>query len=101
MVVCNAVLIVTAFGLYYFGSETLRPLTSDVHIVVGLALPFLLALHIWLGRKRAWNALVPGLGQAAGRLDHDPEKACPGLDPGWIPVFRKDHAPSERDDDSA
>src|SRR5262245_39897590 len=59
MVVCNAVLIVTAFGLYYFGSETLRPLTSDVHIVVGLALPFLLAFHIWLGRRRARNALVP------------------------------------------
>jgi hypothetical protein len=26
------------------------------------------------------------------RLEHDPEKACPGLDPGWVPVFRKDHA---------
>jgi hypothetical protein len=26
-------------------------------------------------------------------LEHDPEKACPGLDPGWIPVFGKDHAP--------
>jgi hypothetical protein len=23
------------------------------------------------------------------RLEHDPEKACPGLDPGWIPVFGK------------
>src|SRR6516164_6125141 len=22
---------------------------------------------------------------------HDPEKTCPGLDPGWTPVFRKDH----------
>ena len=27
-------------------------------------------------------------------LKHDPEKACPGLDPGWIPVFGKDHAPT-------
>jgi hypothetical protein len=27
-------------------------------------------------------------------LEHDPEKARPGLDPGWIPAFRKDHAPS-------
>src|SRR5262245_50380656 len=27
-------------------------------------------------------------------LEHDPEKACPGLDPGWAPVFGKDHAPS-------
>jgi sulfite exporter TauE/SafE len=60
MVFCNAILIVTAFGLYYLGSETLRPLISDVHIVVGLALPFLLALHIWLGRRRVRNALVPG-----------------------------------------
>src|SRR6202030_4423004 len=25
-------------------------------------------------------------------LKHDPEKACPGLDPGWRPVFGKDHA---------
>ena len=24
--------------------------------------------------------------------EHDPEKACPGLDPGWRPVFGKDHA---------
>jgi hypothetical protein len=28
-------------------------------------------------------------------LEHDPEKACPALDPGWTPVFRKDHAPSK------
>jgi hypothetical protein len=28
-----------------------------------------------------------------GALEHDPEKARPGLDPGRIPVFRKDHAP--------
>src|SRR5262245_53627234 len=26
--------------------------------------------------------------------EHDPERAWPGLDPGWIPVFGKDHAPS-------
>src|SRR5450756_1753088 len=26
-------------------------------------------------------------------LTRDPEKACPGLDPGWEPVFGKDHAP--------
>src|ERR1044072_6095781 len=24
---------------------------------------------------------------------HDPEKACPGLDPGWVPVFGSGHAP--------
>src|SRR5262245_17234516 len=27
------------------------------------------------------------------RLSHVPEKACPGLDPGWKPVFRRGHAP--------
>jgi hypothetical protein len=30
--------------------------------------------------------------RARRALEHDPEKACPGLDPGWIPVFGKDHA---------
>jgi hypothetical protein len=29
---------------------------------------------------------------ARNDLEHDPEKACPGLDPGWKPVFGKDHA---------
>jgi hypothetical protein len=37
MVVCNAVLILTAFGLYYLGAETLRPWASDAHIVAGFA----------------------------------------------------------------
>jgi hypothetical protein len=30
-------------------------------------------------------------------LEHDPEKASPGLDPGWIPVFGKDHASENLD----
>jgi hypothetical protein len=30
---------------------------------------------------------------AAAALEHDPEKACPGPDPGCVPVFGKDHAP--------
>src|SRR5262249_14480644 len=36
-------------------------------------------------------------------LQHDPEKACPGLDPGWVPVFGKRSCSTkklERDDDS-
>jgi len=43
----------------------------------------------------------------AGRMlrptEHDPEKACPGLDPGRTPVFRKRSCSNkklERDDDS-
>ena len=53
MVTLNAVLIVTAFGLYYSGSETLRPWMSDVHLWVGLAFPLLLLIHVVLGRRSA------------------------------------------------
>ena len=51
MITFNAILIVTAFGLYYLGSEMLRPWISDVHIAVGLALPLLLFVHVILGRR--------------------------------------------------
>src|SRR5262249_56574376 len=27
-------------------------------------------------------------------LEHDPEKLAPDYDPGWEPVFGKDHAPA-------
>ena len=46
----NAALIVTAFGLYYLGSDAVRPWMSDVHTVLGLATPPLLFAHIWWGR---------------------------------------------------
>jgi hypothetical protein len=52
----NAVLAVTAFGLYYLGSETVRPWMSWIHIIIGFALPLLLALHIFLGRRRSMAA---------------------------------------------
>lgn len=52
MVTLNAILIVTAFGLYYLGSETLRPWTSWVHLAFGALLPGALALHIYLGRQQ-------------------------------------------------
>src|SRR3974390_3430232 len=48
----NAVLIATAFALYYAASDALRPWISDVHSVIGFALPPLLILHVWLGRRR-------------------------------------------------
>ncbi len=51
MIAANAVLIATAFGLYYAGSDTLRPWVSDVHIVIGLTLPLGLLAHVWLGRR--------------------------------------------------
>jgi hypothetical protein len=44
-------LVLTGWGLYYFGDENLRRLTSLAHWIVGLALPFLLISHILMGRK--------------------------------------------------
>jgi hypothetical protein len=52
MVASNAMLIATAFGLYYLGSEELRPWASDVHIAFGMVLPLLLLVHVKAGRKR-------------------------------------------------
>ncbi len=51
MMAFNAVLIVTAFGLYYAGSDTLRAWTSDFHIAAGLGLPALIFAHVMLGRR--------------------------------------------------
>ena len=51
MVAMNSILIVTAFGLYYLGSEAVRPWMSWVHLAFGAVLPGSLALHIFLGRR--------------------------------------------------
>ena len=56
---CNGVLFLGAFGLltvtgyvlYYASGENLRAWTSWIHLAVGLALPLLLVLHIWLGKR--------------------------------------------------
>jgi cyanate permease len=50
MVTFAAVLIVTAFGLYYLGSETFRSWASDLHIGIGLILPAALVVHVVVGR---------------------------------------------------
>jgi hypothetical protein len=50
MLAFNAVLIATAFGLYYLASETLRPWASDIHIAFGLAMPLLFLAHVKTGR---------------------------------------------------
>jgi len=50
VVALNATLIATAFGLYYLGSDAIRPWTSLVHLVLGLCLPAILVAHIVVGR---------------------------------------------------
>jgi hypothetical protein len=57
MATFNTALIVTAFGLYYAGSDTLRMTMSGIHIAAGLGLPALILAHVVLGRRaRATNA---------------------------------------------
>jgi hypothetical protein len=34
--------------------------------------------------------------EAVAAPARDPEKACPGLDPGWEPVSGKDHAQNNK-----
>jgi hypothetical protein len=51
MVTLNGLLIVTAFGLYYCGSELMRPWISDAHIAAGFALVALIFLHVLIGRR--------------------------------------------------
>lgn len=52
MIAINGVLIVTAYGLYYSGSDLVRGWVSNVHIAAGLAVPVVIAHHIWSGRRR-------------------------------------------------
>jgi hypothetical protein len=51
MLASNAVLIATAFALYYSGSETWRHQASVFHIGFGLGLPVLWAVHVWRGKR--------------------------------------------------
>ncbi|HEX7920855.1 MAG TPA: hypothetical protein VF583_07870 [Bradyrhizobium sp.] len=53
MAAFNAVLILTAFGLYYLGSEQVRPWMSWIHLIAGFALSLMFPLHIWLGRRES------------------------------------------------
>jgi hypothetical protein len=52
MATLTALLIASAYGLYYIGSDTLRGWTSDLHIALGLVFPALLTAHVLTGRRR-------------------------------------------------
>ena len=59
MAVLNAILIITAFGLYYLGGEEVRPWMSNVHLGAGFSLPLLLFIHILRGRGARPRARLP------------------------------------------
>ena len=44
-------LVLTGYGLYYFGDDRWRSVASWTHLLIGLAAPALLILHIWFGRR--------------------------------------------------
>jgi hypothetical protein len=77
MVATNAVLIITAAGLYYAGSDLLRTFVADMHIAAGLAVPVLIVAHIMLGRR----VRTPS-GQAHARQREISAK----ISPTWHPV---------------
>src|SRR5262249_4302678 len=51
MVTLNGLLIVTAFGLYYSGSDLMRPWISAAHIAAGFALAALIVIHPFIGHR--------------------------------------------------
>lgn len=44
-------LVLSGYLLYYASGESLRSWTSIFHWVLGLALPMILVMHIYMGRK--------------------------------------------------
>jgi hypothetical protein len=65
MVAANAILVATALGLYYAGSDALRHWTSELHVALGFALPLAVAGHVLRGRRggRATRERPAGLRQ--------------------------------------
>jgi hypothetical protein len=51
LVALCGVLVLTGWGLYYFGNESLRHWASWIHSAFGLLFPLFLILHIRLGRR--------------------------------------------------
>jgi len=70
-------LILTAFALYYLGSEAVRPWVSYVHIAFGLAVPAVITAHVMVGRASV-VAKPP-----KGRVRH---AAAPTLVPADLPA---------------
>ncbi len=50
MIMTMAVLVITAFGLYYVADEANRPIWSMMHWVIGLGLAALVVAHVLIGR---------------------------------------------------
>jgi hypothetical protein len=69
LVTLSGILVVSGWGLYYFGEEDLRAATSAVHSVLGVLLPGALGVHVWRARRPRARL---GLLQARDRDPSDP-----------------------------
>jgi hypothetical protein len=52
MLSTQALLVVTGYALYYSGDEDVRVLASELHLIIGVGFPLILAWHIVEGRRR-------------------------------------------------
>ena len=52
-------LALTGYGLYYAGGERFRFWTSTAHIWIGLALPAIMLVHVWRGKKTRCQEKYP------------------------------------------
>ena len=67
MLASNGLLVLTALGLYYAGSDTFRYWTSELHVGLGVALPLLITGHVIVGRRGRAAARAPRPAAAQGR----------------------------------
>jgi uncharacterized membrane protein YfcA len=46
------IMVLSGYGLYYFGGELLRPFVSKLHGIFGCLIPLILVWHVLAGRKK-------------------------------------------------
>jgi len=68
-----AVLTITGYGLYCAGGERLRAWTGWIHLDVGMALPILLLIHIFLGRRTRSSGQSRTRSRLGSPGDKDPQ----------------------------
>jgi MFS family permease len=61
LVVGVSLMVISAWCLYYAADEYWRPILGNIHAAIGFALPLILAIHIWRGRRAALAKRTPRL----------------------------------------